>query len=76
MSALQNSLGGVAVISVGAITEAELKEKKERVDDAVSATKAALEEGIVAGGGTTFLEFAKPFLKMKEDSKDEEEKLV
>src|SRR3989344_2483834 len=43
--------GGVAVINVGAATEIELKEKKERVDDAVSATKAALEEGIVPGGG-------------------------
>src|SRR3989338_4493118 len=47
--------GGVAVINVGAATEIELKEKKERVDDAVSATKAALEEGIVPGGGVTLL---------------------
>ena len=67
--------GGVAVISVGAITEVELKEKKERVDDAVSATKAALEEGIVAGGGTTFLKVRKSLIAMKEASKDEEEKV-
>ena len=47
--------GGVAVINVGAATEVELKEKKERVNDAVSATKAALEEGIVPGGGVALL---------------------
>jgi chaperonin GroEL len=47
--------GGVAVINVGAATEVELKDKKERVNDAVAATKAALEEGIVAGGGVTLL---------------------
>jgi chaperonin GroEL len=45
--------GGVAVINVGATTEIEMKEKKERVIDAVAATKAALEEGIVPGGGVT-----------------------
>lgn len=47
--------GGVAVISVGAATEVELKEKKLRVEDAVNATKAAIEEGIVAGGGVIFI---------------------
>lgn len=47
--------GGVAVISVGAATEVELKEKKDRVEDAVNATKAAVEEGIVPGGGVAFL---------------------
>jgi len=47
--------GGVAVINVGATTEIEMKEKKERVNDAVAATKAALEEGIVPGGGVTLL---------------------
>jgi len=47
--------GGVAVINVGAATEIEMKEKKERVIDAVAATKAALEEGIVPGGGVTLL---------------------
>jgi chaperonin GroEL len=47
--------GGVAVIRVGAATEVELKEKKHRIEDAVSATKAAIEEGIVPGGGTALL---------------------
>jgi chaperonin GroEL len=47
--------GGVAVIKVGAATEVELKEKKHRIEDAVSATRAAVEEGIVAGGGVTLL---------------------
>ncbi len=47
--------GGVAVIKVGASTETEMKEKKDRVDDALSATKAAVEEGIVVGGGSAFL---------------------
>ena len=47
--------GGVAVIKVGAPTEVELKEKKHRIEDALSATRAAVEEGIVAGGGTAFI---------------------
>src|SRR5205814_9273832 len=47
--------GGVAVIKVGAATEVELKEKKHRVEDALSATRAAVEEGIVPGGGTAFV---------------------
>jgi chaperonin GroEL len=57
--------GGVAVISVGANTEAELKEKKLRVEDAVNATKAAVEEGIVAGGGVTLLRIRKSIEKLK-----------
>lgn len=56
---LQNRIaklaGGVAVIKVGAITEVELKEKKLRIEDALNATKAAVEEGIVAGGGTALI---------------------
>ncbi len=44
--------GGVAVIKVGAATEVELKEKKHRIEDALSTTRAAVEEGLVAGGGT------------------------
>ena len=48
--------GGVAVIQVGAATETELKEKQHRIEDALSATRAAVEEGLVAGGGTTYLE--------------------
>lgn len=51
--------GGVAVIKVGALTETEMKEKKFRIDDAVSATRAALEEGIVPGGGVALFEAAK-----------------
>jgi chaperonin GroEL len=56
--------GGVAVIKVGAATETEMKEKKDRVDDALSATKAAVEEGIVIGGGAALL-VAKSKLKLK-----------
>lgn len=52
---LAKLVGGVAVIKVGAATEAELKEKKARVEDAVHATKAAVEEGVVAGGGVPYL---------------------
>ncbi len=51
--------GGVAVVKVGAATETEMKEKKHRVEDALQATRAALEEGIVPGGGTALLEAAK-----------------
>ncbi|MFZ3060252.1 MAG: chaperonin GroEL [Candidatus Methanoperedens sp.] len=51
--------GGVAVINVGAATETELKEKKMRIDDALNATKAAIEEGVVAGGGIALLRAAK-----------------
>lgn len=51
--------GGVAVIQVGAATETELKDRKLRIEDALSATKAAVEEGIVAGGGTTLLQVSK-----------------
>src|SRR5690606_19139748 len=47
--------GGVAVLYVGATTEVEMKEKKDRVDDALHATRAAVEEGIVAGGGVAFI---------------------
>jgi len=51
--------GGVAVIKVGAATETEMKEKKLRIEDALSATKAAIEEGVVAGGGTAFVRASK-----------------
>lgn len=56
--------GGVAVIKVGAPTETELKEKKLRIEDAVSATKAAVEEGIVPGGGVTYLKAIPEVLKI------------
>jgi chaperonin GroEL len=51
---LAKLIGGVAVINVGAATEAEMKEKKDRVEDALNATRAAVEEGIVPGGGVAF----------------------
>ncbi len=57
--------GGVAVVSVGAATETELKEKKLRVEDAVNATKAAVEEGIVAGGGVALLKARRAIKKLK-----------
>ncbi len=57
--------GGVAVIKVGAATEVELKEKKHRIEDAVLATKAASEEGIVAGGGTALLRVAQKLKDLK-----------
>jgi chaperonin GroEL len=56
---LAKLVGGVAVIKVGAATETEMKEKKARVEDAMHATRAAVEEGIVAGGGVAFLRSAK-----------------
>ena len=59
--------GGVAVIKVGAATEVELKEKKHRIEDAVSATKAAVEEGIVAGGGVTLLQAQSVLAKLDLD---------
>jgi chaperonin GroEL len=66
--------GGVAVINVGAATEVELKEKKERVNDAVAATKAALEEGIVPGGGVTLLKSRLVLAKVKESLTNDDEK--
>ncbi len=60
--------GGVAVIKVGAATETEMKEKKDRVDDALSATKAAVEEGIIIGGGSAFVKASKKVkLELKND---------
>ena len=56
--------GGVAVVKVGAATEVELKEKKHRIEDALSATRAAVEEGIVAGGGTALLQAASALDKL------------
>ncbi len=56
--------GGVAVLKVGAATEVELKEKKHRIEDAVSTTKAAIEEGVVAGGGVTLLRAQKAVLEV------------
>ena len=57
--------GGVAVIEIGAATEVEMKDKKYRVEDALNATRAAVEEGIVAGGGTTFIDILPALDKIK-----------
>jgi chaperonin GroEL len=67
--------GGVAVINVGAATEIEMKEKKERVIDAVAATKAAIEEGVVPGGGVTLLRARKALLKLKDSIVEEDQKM-
>jgi chaperonin GroEL len=56
--------GGVAVVKVGAATEVELKEKKHRIEDALSATRAAVEEGIVAGGGTALIRARKSVIAL------------
>jgi len=63
--------GGVAVLYVGAPSEVEMKEKKDRVDDALHATRAAVEEGIVAGGGVALLNAKKALNKIKPDNADE-----
>ena len=62
--------GGVAIIRVGAATETELKEKKHRVEDALSATRAAVEEGIVPGGGVALINAIPDLLKLKMDNED------
>ncbi|MBN9027407.1 MULTISPECIES: chaperonin GroEL [Kaistia] len=64
--------GGVAVIRVGGATEVEVKERKDRVDDALNATRAAVEEGIVPGGGTALLRAKKAVEKLKSDNADVE----
>ena len=64
--------GGVAVIRVGGATEVEVKEKKDRVDDAHRATQAAVEEGVVSGGGTALLYATKALDKLKTDNADQE----
>lgn len=63
--------GGVAVLYVGAATEVEMKEKKDRVDDALHATRAAVEEGIVAGGGVAFIRAIEGLDGLKGDNDDE-----
>ena len=64
--------GGVAVISVGANTETEMKEKKFRVEDTIAATRAALEEGIVSGGGLALIEAAKALTEIPADLSEDE----
>ena len=63
--------GGVAVLYVGAASEVEMKEKKDRVDDALHATRAAVEEGIVAGGGVAFIRAIESLSGLKGDNEDE-----
>src|SRR5438874_11066268 len=63
--------GGVAVIRVGGATEVEVKERKDRVDDAMHATRAAVEEGILPGGGVALLRAAKALDKLKGENEDQ-----
>jgi chaperonin GroEL len=63
--------GGVAVLYVGAATEVEMKEKKDRVDDALAATRAAVEEGIIPGGGTAYIRAIAALEKLKGSNEDE-----
>ena len=63
--------GGVAVLYIGAPSEVEMKEKKDRVDDALSATRAAIEEGIVPGGGVTYIRAIEALDNLKGDNEDE-----
>ncbi|MGI6243421.1 MAG: chaperonin GroEL [Prevotella sp.] len=64
--------GGVAVLYVGANSEVEMKEKKDRVDDALCATRAAIEEGVVVGGGTTYIRAQKALADLKGENDDEQ----
>ena len=64
--------GGVAVLYVGANSEVEMKEKKDRVDDALCATRAAIEEGVVAGGGTTYIRAQEALKGLKGENADEQ----
>ena len=63
--------GGVAVLYVGAATEVEMKEKKDRVDDALAATRAAVEEGIVPGGGVAYIRAVEALEALKGDNEDQ-----
>ena len=63
--------GGVAILKVGGATEVEVKEKKDRVEDALAATRAAVEEGIVAGGGSTFVHIAEKIKDLKGDNESQ-----
>ncbi|MBQ7869276.1 MAG: chaperonin GroEL [Prevotella sp.] len=69
---LAKMAGGVAVLYVGANSEVEMKEKKDRVDDALCATRAAIEEGVVAGGGTTYIRALSALSGLKGDNADEQ----
>ena len=69
---LAKMAGGVAVLYVGANSEVEMKEKKDRVDDALCATRAAMEEGVVVGGGTTYIRAQEVLKDLKGDNQDEQ----
>lgn len=69
---LAKLVGGVAVIQVGAATEMEMKNKKYKIEDALNATRAAIEEGIVAGGGSVLLQLSKVLDTVKFDDPDEQ----
>lgn len=69
---LAKMAGGVAVLYVGANSEVEMKEKKDRVDDALCATRAAIEEGVVAGGGTTYIRALSALKDLKGENADEQ----
>ena len=69
---LAKMAGGVAVLYVGANSEVEMKEKKDRVDDALCATRAAMEEGVVVGGGTTYIRPQEALKDLKGDNQDEQ----
>ena len=73
---LAKLVGGVAIIRVGAATETELKEKKARVEDAMHATRAAVEEGIVPGGGVVLIRAAKALEKLKLSETDDEGEVI
>ena len=72
---LANLAGGVAVVNVGAATEVELKEKKHRVEDALSATRAAIEEGVIPGGGVALVQASKALESKSLEGMTEEEKV-
>jgi chaperonin GroEL len=72
---LAKLVGGVAVIKVGAATETEMKEKKARVEDAMHATRAAVEEGIVAGGGVALVRAGKVLDNFKTEAEDHDEQI-
>jgi len=72
---LAKLVGGVAIIKVGAATETEMKEKKARVEDAMHATRAAVEEGIVAGGGVALVRASRVLDNFKTDAEDEDEQI-
>ena len=67
--------GGVAVIQVGASTETEMKEKKLRIEDALSATRAAIEEGVLPGGGTAYINSIPKLIELLEKTNNDGEKI-